>query len=137
MRYPTRDTAIKVEGYEPTLLFGGNVEKEQYAIKLQEKIGQLEMQLAQRPLNRRISSELQRTKREYETLKSQSTQQIYSPQQETILKKYDQFPKMFGKIFKDQKPQIVKDSKGNSWFEFAVPKNIQQMELVYRDGGKV
>jgi hypothetical protein len=33
MRYPTRDTAIKVEGYEPTLLFG-NVEKEQYALKL-------------------------------------------------------------------------------------------------------
>jgi len=42
MRYPTRETAIKVEGYEPKLLFNGNVEKEQYAMKLQEKIGQLE-----------------------------------------------------------------------------------------------
>jgi hypothetical protein len=31
MRYPTRDTAIKVEGYEPILLFG-DVAKEQQAI---------------------------------------------------------------------------------------------------------
>ena len=140
MRYPTRDTAIKVEGYEPTLLFGGNIEKEQYAIRLQEKIGQLEMQLHQgtNPFNyRRISQELQKTKQEYEVLKQESTQQLYSPQQETILKKYDQFPRMFGKIFKDQKPQIVKDSKGNSWFEFAIPKNMQQMELVYKNGGRL
>lgn len=140
MRYPTRDTAIKVEGYEPTLLFGGNVEKEQYAIKLQEKIGQLEMQLHQGTNSfnyRRLSQELQKTKQEYEILKQESTQQVYSPQQETILKKYDQFPKMFGKIFKDQKPQIVKDSKGNSWFEFAIPKNLQQMELVYKNGGRI
>lgn len=55
--------------------------------------------------------------------------------EETILRKYDSFPKMFGKIFKDQKPQIVKDSKGNSWFEFAIPQNMQQMELSYKQGG--
>lgn len=47
----------------------------------------------------------------------------------------DSFPKMFGKVFKDQKPQIVKDSKGNSWFEFAIPQNMQQMELSYKQGG--
>jgi len=38
MRYPTRDTAIKVEGYEPKLLFNGNVSKETEALKLQERI---------------------------------------------------------------------------------------------------
>ena len=137
MRYPTRDTAIKVEGYEPTLLFG-NVEKEQQALKLQERIGQLEMQLMQgtNPVSyRRIASELSKAKQEYNILKQQSTQQVYSPQEETILRKYDSFPKMFGKVFKDQKPQIVKDSKGNSWFEFAVPQNMQQMELSYKRGG--
>ena len=137
MRYPTRDTAIKVEGYEPTLLFG-NVEKEQYAIKLQERIGQLEMQLMQGTNPRqytKLASELSKARQEYNILKQQSTQQIYSPQEETILRKYDSFPKMFGKVFKDQKPQIVKDSKGNSWFEFAVPQNMQQKELVYKQGG--
>lgn len=135
VRYPTRDTAIKVEGYEPTLLFG-NVEKEQYALKLQEKIGQLEIELAHNPYAyRRLGAELQRAKHEYNILKQQSKEQVYSPQQETILKKYESFPKMFGKIFKDQKPQIVKDSKGNSWFEFAVPQNVQQMELTYKLGG--
>lgn len=137
MRYPTRDTAIKVEGYEPTLLFG-NTEKEQYALKLQERIGQLEMQLMQGTNPRqytRLASELSKAKQEYNILKQQSTQQIYSPQEETILRKYDSFPKMFGRIFKDQKPQIVKDSKGNSWFEFAVPQNMQQMELAYKQGG--
>lgn len=135
MRYPTRETAIKVEGYEPSLLFG-NVEKEQYALKLQERIGQLELQLQTNPFAyRRISSELQRAKREYEILKQESTGQIYSPQQETILRKYDSFPKTFERIFKDQKPQIVQDVKGNSWYEFAIPKNMQQMELVYKNGG--
>ena len=137
MRYPTRDTTIKVEGYEPTLLFG-DVNKEQYAIKLQERIGQLELQIAQgtNAFNyRRLSSELARAKQEYEVLKQESKAQVYSPQQETILKKYEQFPKMFGKVFKDQKPQIVKDSKGNSWFEFAIPQNMQQMELQYDKGG--
>lgn len=137
MRYPTRDTAIKVEGYEPTLLFG-DINKEQQAIKLQERIGQLEFQMAQGTnafTYRRLSSELQKAKKEYEILKQQSTGQVYSPQDETILKKYDQFPKMFSKVFKDQKPQIVKDSKGNSWFEFAIPQNMQQMELTYKEGG--
>ena len=135
MRYPTRETAIKVEGYEPILLFG-DVNKEQQAIQLQERIGQLEMQIQQNPFSyRRLNGELQKAKREYEVLKSQSKEQVYSPQQETILKRYEQFPKMFGKVFKDQKPSIVKDVKGNSWFEFAVPKNIPQMELVYKRGG--
>ena len=44
---------------------------------------------------------------------------------------------MFGKVFKDQKPQVVKDSKGNSWFEFAIPKNLQTAELQYRYGGRI
>lgn len=137
MRYPTRDTAIKVEGYEPILLFG-DVAKEQQAIQLQERIGQLELQLHQgtNPFNyRKLSSELQKAKREYEVLKSQSKEQVYSPQQETVLKRYDQFPKLFGRVFKDQKPQTVLDSKGNSWFEFDIPKNLSQMELVYKKGG--
>lgn len=139
MRYPTRDTAIKVEGYEPILLFG-DPSKEQYALNLQNKIGQLEFQLAQgtNPFNyRKISLELSKAKQEYETLKQQSIRQIYSPQQETVLKRYDQFPKMFGKVFKDQKPNIVTDSKNNSWFEFLIPQNMQQMELQYKNGGKL
>ena len=138
MRYPTRDTAIKVEGYEPTLLFQGHPELEQKALSLQQQIGQLEVQLHEgtNVFNYgRLSKQLQSLKNEYNILKQKSTGQVYSPQEETILKKYDQFPKMFGKIFKDQKPQIVSDSKGNSWFEFAIPKNMQQMELVYKNGG--
>ena len=138
MRYPTRDTAIKVEGYEPTLLFQGHPELEQKALNLQQQIGQIEVQLHEGTniFNyERLSKQLQSLKNEYNILKQKSTGQVYSPQEETILKKYDQFPKMFGKVFKDQKPQIVSDSKGNSWFEFAIPKNMQQMELVYKNGG--
>ncbi len=137
MRYPTRDTAIKIEGYEPTLLFG-NVEKEQQAIKLQQRIGQIEYELNQgvNPFQyRTLSRELNELKRQYQLFKQESTGQVYTPQEETILRKYDSFPKMFGKVFKDQKPQIVKDSKGNSWFEFAIPQNMQQMELSYKQGG--
>ena len=137
MRYPTRDTAIKVEGYEPTLLFG-NVEKEQQAIKLQQRIGQIEYELNQgvNPFQcRTLSRELDKLKQQYQLFKQESTGQVYTPQEETVLRKYDSFPKMFGKLFKDQKPQIVRDSKGNSWFEFAIPKNMDQMELSYKQGG--
>lgn len=137
MRYPTRDTAIKVEGYEPTLLFG-DPQMEQYAVQLQDKIGQLEYQLAQgtNPSTYvKLNRELNRVKQEYETLKSQSTGQQFTPQEETILKKYDQFPKIFGKLFKDQQIQIVTDNKGNNWFQFDVPSNMRQMELRYYNGG--
>ena len=140
MRYPTRSTAIKVEGYEPTLLFQGHPELEQKALTIQEQIGYIELQLQQGTNMRnyvKLSNKLQGLKKEYEILKSQSTGQIYSPQEETILKRYEQFPKMFGKVFKDQKPQIIQDSKGNSWFEFAIPKDMQQRELMYKYGGKL
>ena len=139
MRYPTRDTAIKVEGYEPKLLFNGNISKETEALKLQERIQQIEFQMQQvNPfMQRSLSRELNTLKQQYNVLKQESTGQVYSPQEETILKKYDSFPKMFGKLFKDQKPQIVKDTKGNSWFEFAIPKNMQQMELQYKRGGTI
>lgn len=139
MRYPTRDTAIKIEGYEPTLLFG-NVEKEQQAIKLQQRIGQIEYELNQgvNPFQyRTLSRELNKLKQQYQLFKQESTGQVYTSQEETILRKYDSFPKMFGKVFKDQKTQIVKDSKGNSWFEFAIPKNLQTTELQYRYGGRI
>lgn len=137
MRYPTRETAIKVEGYEPTLLFG-NPQMEQYAVQLQNKIGQLEYQLAQgvNPITySKLNRELNKVRQEYETLKSQSTGQQFTPQEETILKKYDQFPKVFGKLFKDQQIQIVTDNKGNNWFQFDVPSNMRQMELRYYNGG--
>ena len=127
MRYPTSQTVAKIEGYEPILLFG-DVNKEQQAIRLQQRI----FQLQQAPFRRR---ELQRALQEYEQLKKESIGQTYSPQEQTILKKYDEFPRMFGKLFKEQKPQIVKDTKGNNWFEFNIPKNIEQMELTYKLGG--
>lgn len=137
MRYPTRDTAIKVEGYEPKLLFNGNVSKETEALKLQERIQQLEFQIQQANpfMQRSLSRQLNTLKQQYNVLRQESSGQVYSPQEETILKKYESFPKMFGKLFKDQKPQIVKDIKGNSWFEFAIPQNMQQMELQYKRGG--
>ena len=140
MRYPTRSTAIKVQGYEPILQFKGNPQLEQEAKNIQDQIFQIELQL-QQGTNirnyRNLSKQLDVLKQQYNTLKQQSTGQIYSPQEETILKRYDQFPKMFGKVFKDQKPQIVQDTKGNSWFEFNIPKNMQQMELMYKNGGNL
>lgn len=140
MRYPTRDTAIKVQGYEPTLQFKGNPQLEQYAKNLQEQILQIELQLQQGTniINyRNLSIQLDNLKQQYNILKQQSTDQIYSPQEETVLRRYDQFPRMFGKVFKDQEPQIVQDAQGNSWFEFTVPKNMQQRELIYKNGGVV
>ena len=50
---------------------------------------------------------------------------IYSLENETILKKYSEQPKTIKKLF-GQESKIVTDSKGNTWYEFDIPKKFKQ-----------
>lgn len=49
----------------------------------------------------------------------------YSPEQNTILKKYAEYPKRIKKLFGTD-ANLVKDSKGNSWYEFDIPESFKQ-----------
>lgn len=85
MRYPTPETAAKIEGYKKTY----------------------------------------------------PEQRQYSPEHQTILKKYADFPKMFNKLFKGQEVRTVTDSKGNTWYEVDIPENFLQSEWQFKQGGKL
>lgn len=49
----------------------------------------------------------------------------YSPEHQTILKKYSEQPKTIKKLFKEE-PKVVTDSKGNTWYEFDIPKKFKE-----------
>jgi len=49
----------------------------------------------------------------------------YSPEHKTILKRYDNQLKMIKKLF-GKNPNIVTDNKGNTWYEFDIPKKFKE-----------
>lgn len=99
LRYPTSETAAKIQGYK----------------KLQREVPQVEgNQLASPP----------------EVIDLNTNTNYYQgvdflPEHKTILKKYEEFPKMSKKIF-NQEPKIVTDVKGNTWYELEIPKAFKE-----------
>jgi hypothetical protein len=49
----------------------------------------------------------------------------YDPEHQTILKKYAEQPKTIKKLFGEE-PKIVTDGKGNTWYEFDIPKKFKE-----------
>lgn len=49
----------------------------------------------------------------------------FSPEHQTILKKYSEQPKLIKKLFGEE-PAVVTDSKGNTWYEFDIPKKYKE-----------
>ena len=49
----------------------------------------------------------------------------YSKEHQTILKKYRDQPKTIKKLF-GKEPTLVTDSKGNTWYEFDIPKKFKE-----------
>lgn len=49
----------------------------------------------------------------------------YSKEHQTILKKYSEQPKTIKKLF-GVEPKVVTDSKGNTWYEFDIPKKFKE-----------
>lgn len=99
MRYPTPETAAKIEGYQPIENNNSRTEFEQ----------------------------------------SQPWYQ-YSPEHQTILKKYADFPKQYQKLFgKQAQVRTVTDAKGNTWYEVDVPQSYIDgtAEMLFKKGGKI
>lgn len=125
MRYPTSDTAAKIEGYKK--------ENRSQLLNLRRLI-----QKAQNDFENGIIEY-----QEYDRLVNDLQNQMrtaqnsgeYIPEHQTILKKYADFPKMFGKLFKGQEVRTVTDPKGNTWYEVDIPENFLQSEWQFKKGG--
>ena len=128
MRYPTPETAAKIEGYQPFS-------------QAQEIQGRMEG-LAEAFQQGRVTQD--QYQRELtllqDALNNASTELIYPSDQQTILKKYANFPKQFQKLFGKQTPvRTVTDAKGNTWYEVDVPQNYLNgtAEMLFKKGGKL
>ena len=181
MRYPTRETAAKVEGYSKSrsqtlqdnpelqgkyddlraeLREAENAVFQKYAPKdyldesmrdvdfedmgLSEK--QIQERLAQEqrsvdfdnsPEGKKMREEILEVRKKIDPDKwlRDNVPEVYLPEHETILRKYDAFPKQYQKLFKNSEVRTVVDPKGNTWYEVDVPKDYLNMEWQFAEGG--
>lgn len=119
MRYPTPETAAKIQGYTPTMesnklynlpdgtkgYYKHMINNNVYFTKEGAEFGEL----------------VKFDKNVFET----SNNNLYSSEHQTILKKYADNPKMIKKIL-GQDTRTVTDSKGNSWYEFDIPEAFRK-----------
>lgn len=119
MRYPTRETAAKIEGYEKRPLIDEikklRIEQDEFI----EKYG-----YESKEIEKKIQDLINTVD--------------YAPEHKTILKKYDAFPKQFQKLFgKNAEIRTVIDDKSNSWYEVDVPKSYldKTAEIQFASGG--
>jgi hypothetical protein len=113
MRYPTPETASKIQGYVQRIQTGDNAPE---FAKLQEEIS-----IATRQGDQEKVNELMKVHDEILNTPYKS----YHPEHQTILKKYLDQPKMIKKIFK-QDVKIITDNKGNTWYEFDIPEKFKK-----------
>jgi hypothetical protein len=132
LRLPTVETAAKVQNYQKNTI--GATTREQIAnnslddfIKIKEK--QKGSALS--------DSELRFAKDAYASIKAGKSHDFYSPEHQTILKKYAEQPKAIKKLF-GVEPKIVTDSNGNSWYEIDIPKSFKEGKgqiKAFKNGG--
>ena len=149
MRYPTPETAAKIEGYV----------KSEYTPEYRDLVTQLESITADESKLRALPDEIdlntntevyytpkqreqliQDLNNRIADLKLAQKDRTYPPEHLTILKKYADFPKQFQKLFgKKAEVKTVTDAKGNTWYEVDVPENYLNgtAEMLFRKGGKL
>lgn len=148
MRYPTSQTAARIEGYKQQAITRPTREKE---IALRDQLDQMwkeyydanEEDLRSKPffslnsIGRKNIPGYAKLQDELDQLRSIPDQYDYLPEHQTILRKYSEFPKLFKKLYHDQEVRIVTDSKGNTWYEVDVPNGYLQREWPFKHGGKI
>src|SRR5574344_2657385 len=164
MRYPTRKTVAKIEGYQ---CFPG---REYYEITIdladvnatlyglthppvppiditgRNTVGELREAAEVQQRNAKImeSDMYKQTIKKAAELEKKRKEACderhleYLPEHETILKKYDAFPKQFQKLFgKKAEVRTVTDSRGNTWYEVDVPESYKNGtgQIIFSLGG--
>lgn len=146
MRYPTSETAAKIEGYKKQVVPRPTRNRE---IELRDQLDKMWKEYYdanKSQLNNFSLLDLEQVGRknipnyakladELEQLRNIPDKYDYIPEHKTILKKYADFPKLFQKLFKDQKVGTVTDAKGNTWYEIDVPKGYLNREWQFKKGG--
>ena len=125
IRVPTSETAAKVQGYKPVTT-SSKVFEEYNKLK---GTPEYEQMIANTPDADKVRLE--------KVLKGDIKGDIYDLSNETVLKKYSEQPKIIKKVF-GVEPKTVKDSKGNSWYEFDIPAKFKggKGEIkAFKDGG--
>jgi len=138
MRYPTSETAAKIEGYQKG--FGRTEETDRLQREIRETQAEFEEAILLQDDPFIPSSEKQRVddlEKKLNTLRSQFDEALmrapkdYSPEHKTILKKYSDFPKQYRKLYKNADVRTITDGKGNTWYEVDVPKDYLNSEWQY------
>jgi hypothetical protein len=127
VRLPTSETAAKVQGYQPVTTSEELLEKHNKLKGTKE----WDNVMANTPDADKVRFE--------KVLEGKIKGDIYDLESETILKKYAEQPKTIKKLF-GVEPKIVTDSKGNSWYEFDIPKSFKEGKgeiKAFKNGGKL
>ena len=139
MRYPTSETAVKIQGYEkkpfewkrgePVVLPNSKTGKMNNEVLWDDIINVTDEngKVIEVPAN------------EFKELNPKFYNEDFSPKHKTILKKYDDGPKIIKKTL-GQDVRIVTDSKGNTWYEFDIPKSFKEGKgeiKAFKQGGVV
>ena len=147
LRLPTSDTAAKVQGYYKMTSNELDWISEGQKVKFKDGEGvinddmiwsdSIDIKLPNGKSKLVSIKELESYNKELiEKIKPEVT---YSASDETILKKYAEQPKTIKKLF-GVEPKIVKDAKGNSWYEFDIPKSFKEGKgeiKAFENGGKL
>lgn len=127
MRYPTPETAAKIEYFhreiEPSEEQINALRKKYNAPDKKHIVDYVDWLIS--PTGKKYEQEL-------------ATLYEYLPEHKAILKKYEEFPKQYQKLFgKNSKVEIVKDTKGNTWYEVDVPQDYLNQEYLFKKGGLI
>ncbi len=114
LRVPTSETAAKVQGYTKT-----------YSNDLQKEITKLREEKLKTASKEGIYSDKFKNLDEQIKNFELNNEKKYLPEHQTILKKYSEQPKIIKKLFGEE-PKIVTDNKGNTWYEFDMPKKFKE-----------
>lgn len=154
MRYPTRETAAKIEGYPereayfdasgrditadgPVYTYGDDVDKR--IADINKRIDQLESNpggdAEMNEYTSLIGERMRLLQGEAKLKPGVTKKTVYD--YEDILRKYTEFPKQYKKLYKNADVRIVTDPKGNTWYEVDVPENYLQQEWAYEEGGSM
>ena len=121
IRLPTSETAAKIQNYEYK-------SADEITTRLKEM----------KEVNPdRYDKVYNEQKQFFDDIFSGKLKGTYDPEAKTILKKYSEQPKLIKKLY-GVEPKIVTDSKGNSWYEFDIPKSFKKGKgeiKAFKEGG--
>lgn len=147
MRYPTPDTAAKIEGYQKQRSSDEiNAIQDELDILEHYRDGDIPeypdiveqmMSVVGNSSSEEVIARIEQLRNRKADLIMNGADYDYLKEHKTILKKYADFPKKFKKMFKGQDVRTITDKKGNTWYEVDVPKDFLKQEWVYGLGAAV